>query len=89
MPLRRHVGLFSPPQDLHSPQMTTREKIHKLIDELPEAQLEPVADFIATRGRPGDVVDGWGNVSAMLRESAARSMRRLDEQEREAGRSPW
>ncbi|MGA9876309.1 MAG: hypothetical protein WBQ21_10915 [Solirubrobacteraceae bacterium] len=69
--------------------MTTREKIHKLIDELPEAQLEPVADFIATRGRPGDVVDGWGNVSAMLRESAARSMRRLDEQEREAGRSPW
>jgi hypothetical protein len=69
--------------------MTTREKIHKLIDELPESQLESVADFIATRGRPGDVVDGWGNVSAMLRGSTARSMQRLDEQEREAGHSPW
>jgi hypothetical protein len=69
--------------------MTTREKIHKLVDELPESQLEPVADFIATRGRPGDEVDEWGNVSAMLRGSAARSMRRLDEQEQEAGHNPW
>ncbi|HWX88147.1 MAG TPA: hypothetical protein VNX67_08235 [Solirubrobacteraceae bacterium] len=69
--------------------MTTREKIHKLIDELPESQLEPVADYIAARGRPGDVADEWGNVSATLRGSTARSMRRLDEQEREAGHSPW
>lgn len=69
--------------------MTTREKIHKLIDELPESQLEPVADYIAARGRPDDVIDEWGNVSAILRGSTARSMRRLDEQEREAGHSPW
>ncbi len=69
--------------------MTTREKIHKLVDELPESQLDPVADFIATRSRPGDVVDEWGNLSAMLRDSAAGSMRRLDEQEREAGHDPW
>ncbi len=69
--------------------MTTREKIHKLVDELPESQLDPVADFIATRGRPGDVVDEWGNLSAMMRDSAARSMRGLDEQEREAGHGPW
>jgi hypothetical protein len=61
--------------------MTTREKIHKLVDELPESQLDPVAEFIATRGRPDDVVDEWGNVSAMLRGSTVRSMRRLDEQE--------
>jgi hypothetical protein len=69
--------------------VTTREKIHKLIDELPESQLDPVADFIATRGRPGDVVDGWGNVSVMLRGSTTRSMQRLDEQESEDGHSPW
>jgi hypothetical protein len=69
--------------------MTTREKIHKLVDELPESQLDPVADFIATRDRPGDVVDEWGNVSAMLRGSTARSMRRLDKQDHEAGHSPW
>jgi hypothetical protein len=70
-------------------QMATREQIHKLVDELPESQLEPVADFIATRGRPDDVVDEWGNVSAMLRGSTSRLMQRLDEQEREAGQSPW
>ncbi len=68
---------------------TAREKIHRLVDELPESQLEPVADFIASRGRPGDVVDDWGNVSTMLRDSTSRSMRALDEQEREAGHDPW
>ncbi|MGH2879732.1 MAG: hypothetical protein ACRDK4_09035 [Solirubrobacteraceae bacterium] len=69
--------------------MATREQIHKLVDELPESQLEPVADFIATRGRSGDVVDEWGNLSAMLRGSTTRSMQRLDEQEQEAGHVPW
>jgi hypothetical protein len=69
--------------------VTTREKIHKLVDELPDSQLEPLADFIASRDRPGDVVDEWGNLSAMLRGSTARSMRRHDEQERAARHSPW
>lgn len=30
--------------------MTTREKAHKLIDELPESEIEPVVEFIASRG---------------------------------------
>jgi predicted transcriptional regulator len=30
--------------------MTTRERARKLLDELPEAELEPVLDFIASRG---------------------------------------
>jgi hypothetical protein len=30
--------------------MTTREKAHKLLDELPEDELEPVVEFIASRG---------------------------------------
>ena len=29
--------------------MTTREKVHKSIDELPESEVEPVIDFIASR----------------------------------------
>jgi predicted transcriptional regulator len=29
--------------------MTTREKVHKLVDELPESQLEPVAEFIESQ----------------------------------------
>jgi len=30
--------------------MTTREKIEKALDGLPESELEPVLDFIASRG---------------------------------------
>jgi hypothetical protein len=69
--------------------MTTREKIHKLVDELPDSQLEPVADFLASRRRPGDVVDEWGNLSAMQRGATVRAMRRMEEHEREAGHDPW
>ncbi len=30
--------------------MATREHVHKLVDELPDAALGPVAEFIAARG---------------------------------------
>lgn len=30
--------------------MTTREKAHRLLDELPDSELEPVLEFIASRG---------------------------------------
>ena len=30
--------------------MTTREKAHKLLDELPESEIESVVEFIASRG---------------------------------------
>ena len=33
--------------------MTTREKAHKLLDELPESEIEPVVEFIASRGENG------------------------------------
>jgi len=65
--------------------MTTREKVHKLLDELPESQLEPVAEILASRresdNKPGDVVDDWGNLSAMTRASGRRMLKRLDEEE--------
>jgi hypothetical protein len=37
--------------------MTTREKAHQLLDELPESELEPVVEFIASRG--GDSFARW------------------------------
>jgi hypothetical protein len=30
--------------------MTTREKAHKLLDELPENELEPIVEILASRG---------------------------------------
>jgi predicted Zn-ribbon and HTH transcriptional regulator len=65
--------------------MTTREKVHKLLDELPESQLEPVAEILASRreneDKPGDIIDDWGNLSAMTRASSRRMLKRLDEEE--------
>jgi hypothetical protein len=74
--------------------VTTREKAHKLLDELPDSEIEPVVEFIASRGengtdpeaaKPGDIIDGWGNLSAMRRASSARKLSQLDAEETAAG----
>jgi hypothetical protein len=74
--------------------MATREQIHKLVDELPETALDPVAEILASRGpngtgdeagKPGDIIDEWGNLSAMTRAAAGGMLSRLDEQEAAAG----
>ncbi len=78
--------------------MATRDQVHKLVDELPETDLDPVAEILTLRresgasdvtSKPGDIVDEWGNLSAMRRASTARKMRRLDEEEAAAGHDPW
>ena len=62
-------------------RVTTREKAHALQDQLPESEIEPVVEFIASRRENGDV-DEWGDLSAMVDASSAEVMRRLDEEER-------
>ena len=37
--------------------VTTREKAHLLLDKLPDSELEPVVEFIASRG--GDSFARW------------------------------
>lgn len=79
--------------------MATREQLHKLVDELPESQLDPVAEFIvsgdangtddADTAQPGDIIDDWGNLSAMLDHAAGDLMRRLAAEEAAAGLDPW
>jgi hypothetical protein len=73
--------------------VTARERLHKLVDELSEQEANAALDFIASRHKgqdgPGDIIDEWGNLSAMRRESSARTMRRLAEEEAAAGHDPW
>jgi hypothetical protein len=38
--------------------MTTREKAHRLLDELPESEVEPVIEFIASRREEEPAVVG-------------------------------
>ena len=71
--------------------MATREQAHKLLDELPESEIDPVVEFIVSLGengaddaepaKPGDIVDEWGNLSALRRASSVRKLTRLDEAE--------
>jgi len=74
--------------------MTTREQVHKLVDALPESELEPMAEILASHGsngtgdeigKPGDIIDEWGNLSAMTRAASGGMLRRLDELEAAAG----
>ncbi len=67
--------------------MTTREKAHKLLDELPESEIEPVLDFIVSR-HTGEV-DAWGDLSKLHEAAFGETMRRLANEEREAGHEPW
>lgn len=60
--------------------VTTREKIHKLVDELPEADLDPVAEILASRGGSGNV-DEWGDLNAWSESASKDTMRMLDEEE--------
>ena len=70
--------------------MTTREKLIRDVLDLPEAEIEPVAEFIASRGtsgtvseatQPSDNVDDWGNLDAQADAAAGDLMARLDEEE--------
>jgi ATP-dependent Clp protease ATP-binding subunit ClpA len=68
--------------------MSVKKRLHQLVDELSEAEAKNALRYIVSRHMhedlPGDIIDEWGNLSAMARASTAETMRRLDEEEREA-----
>ena len=68
--------------------MSVKKRLHRLVDALSEAEAENALRYIVSRhlheDLPGDIIDEWGNLSAMSRASTVRTMRRLDEEEREA-----
>lgn len=64
--------------------VTTREKIHKLVDELPEADLDPVAEILVSRNESGEM-DKWGDLDAWSAAASKDTMQMLDEEEAAAG----
>jgi hypothetical protein len=63
--------------------MTTKERLHKLVDELSEDELEPVVEFIVSRAANGTnaAVDEWGDLDTQLDRAADDLMQRLDDEE--------
>jgi hypothetical protein len=65
--------------------VTTREKAHRLLDELSEEALQ--AEYERLRAAVGGdrTEDAWGDLSVFRRTSSASLYRRLDEEEAKAG----
>jgi hypothetical protein len=74
--------------------MTAKERLQALVEELSEPAAERAlklvekehedpepADNEAEAAKPGDIIDDWGNLSAMKRRAARRKMKRLSEEE--------
>jgi hypothetical protein len=64
--------------------MTTREKLIRDVLDLPESEIEPVVEFIASRGANGTdgTVDEWGDLDGFGTALMGDALRRLDEEER-------
>jgi hypothetical protein len=67
--------------------MTTREKLIRDVLDLPESEIEPVVEFIASRGAngTGGTVDEWGDLDAWSDGASKDTMRMLDEEEAAIG----
>ena len=57
--------------------MTTREKAHQLLDELPESEIEPVVEILASRGDNGTEAEMTPE-QKRARQEAIEFLRRLD-----------
>jgi hypothetical protein len=68
--------------------VTAKEKLHRLVDELSEQEAGSALRLIAAR-REGDVVDEWGNVGEQMVAASARALRQLSDEERRAGIPAW
>ncbi|MGH2879473.1 MAG: hypothetical protein ACRDK4_07715 [Solirubrobacteraceae bacterium] len=64
--------------------MTAKERLHKLVDELSEAEADETLRFAAAR-RHGNLTDEWGNLDAWSDAASSDTMRMLDEEENSVG----
>lgn len=67
--------------------VTTREKAHRLLDQLPDSEVEPVLEFIVSRR--GGEIDAWGDLSTLHEVATGETMRRLADEERASGQKSW
>lgn len=65
--------------------VTTREQAHRLLDELPESEVEPVVEFIVSRGEGDRHLDEWGDLDRFSARASRGVLRHMTEEEEEAG----
>jgi hypothetical protein len=65
--------------------VNTRDRAHRLLDELPASEVEPVVEFIVSRREGKQVVDEWGDLDAWSDAVCRSTFRELDEEEAKIG----
>jgi len=65
--------------------MTAKELLLQEASHWTEHDAQVALRAVEHEHEAGDILDEWGNLSAMTRASTARVMRRLDEEEAAAG----
>lgn len=68
---------------IYNSRMTTKERLHKLVDELSETEADETLRIVIAR-REGKVVDEWGDVNEQTDLAARGVLHGLDEEERAA-----
>ena len=84
---RRASPVANTPFHQHCPyngSMTTKERLHQLVDELSEAEAGETLRFAAAR-HEGSNVDEWGDLDAHMDTAMLEAVRDIDEEERAAG----
>jgi hypothetical protein len=66
--------------------VTTKERLHKLVDELSEAEADETLRFAAARHADRNV-DGWGDLDAQMDAAMRGALHELDADEEAAGLS--
>lgn len=61
--------------------MTTKERLHKLVDELSEVEADETLRFAVAR-HDGGSVDKWGDLHAFSNALMGDALQRLDQEER-------
>ncbi len=64
--------------------VTTKERLHKLVDELTEQEADETLRFASAR-HEGANVDEWGNLDAWSDAASRDTMRMLDEEDGAVG----
>lgn len=64
--------------------VTTKERLHKLVEELSDAEADETLRFAAAR-HEGRSIDRWGDLDAWSDAASSDTMRMLDEEEAAAG----
>jgi hypothetical protein len=68
--------------------MTTKERLHKLVDELSEQEAGETLRLMAARRQSANI-DEWGDLDATTDKTTVQITRDLADEERKAGLTPW